>query len=172
TREDLELPTHGAFVGTKGAFADPNELSNQSYAVTIGTGWTRLISPSTLSEFRFGYTNYGLDTRGLGGNPEVWGKDWAGQLGLKNLAKDTFPGFNLAGFSSVGAAQRQQRKSDTLPVYTFSETISHQRGRHTVRTGTEIIRSRGVYASREAPSGIASFSPLATAMPGVANTGN
>ena len=173
SRDDVQPPFFGPYEGTKGQVADPYEESYDSFGQTVGGSWTKIISPSTLSDFKFGYTNFAVDRRAMGGNEEVWNQNWAGKLGLKNLGPDTFPRVDFAGYAPIGGGTWvQQLVYDSMRSWSFYETLSHQRGKHNFRVGGGWKHSKSVYASRFWPSGLATFDTRATALPGVAQTGN
>jgi len=173
SRDDVDPPFYGPYAGTKGAVADPWEESYTSFGQTIGGKYTRVISSSTFSDFSFGYTNFAVDRRALGNNKDVRDQNWAAKLGLKNVAPDTFPNFNFAGYAQAGGGTWvQQLTYNTMRSWSFYETLSHIRGKHNLRFGGGWKHSKAVYASRFWPSGRLSFDTRATAQPGVAGTGN
>jgi hypothetical protein len=170
-QDPLDPNSHGPFKGTKGEVADPYEQTRTLFSNTLGASWTRLISNRTVNEFNFGYTNFALDWKG--GSPEALNQNWASKLGLKNLAPDTFPHIDLAGYGPFGGGTWvQQLVYDSIRAWSFYDTLNHQRGRHNLRIGGGWKHSKAVYASRFWPSGLAGFDTRATALPGVAGTGN
>ena len=179
-------PQNGPYVGTRGEKADPFDVDVRQKGKTIGAGYTKIISPTTLSDFRFGYVSFNMAFNALGRHPDIWQQNAAGKLGLKNLSVDTFPYFEFpGGFTGQGfggyAAIRRQRGSfggrqnliyRTMRAFSFHETVSHQRGKHNMRAGFEWKHSKAVFASRVWPSGISRYDERATAQPGQAATGN
>ena len=170
-------PQGGPFVGTRGENADPLAVNVVQAGNTVGLGYTRMISPTTLSDFRFGYTSFLLDLQALGQQADVWKQNIAEKLGLKNLSADTFPYFEAAGYSPIGGSGgsfggRQNLIYRTMRAFSFSETISHQRGHHNLRAGFEWKHSKAVFASRVWPSGRSTYDNRATAQPGISTTGN
>ena len=165
-------PTNGPWVGTRGENADLGAQDRRQTNKTVGIGWTRVISPTTLSDFRFSYVAFTMNFRSLGRQEDVWLKDMAGKLGLRNLSPDTFPQFAPAGYQAIGGASGANIIYRTMRGVTLSETLSQQRGRHALRVGFEWKHSKAVFASRQFPSGRSSYDNLATAQPGEAGTGN
>ncbi|MBM3775482.1 MAG: TonB-dependent receptor, partial [Acidobacteria bacterium] len=173
TRDDVDPPFYGPYQGTKGEVADPYEEEYTSFGTTGGGSWTRLVSPSTLSDFKFGYTNFAVNRYAMGRNRQVWNQNWAGKLGLRNLGPDTFPRVDFAGYAPIGGGTWvQQLVYNAMRSWSFYETLSHQRGKHNFRVGGGWKHSKAVYSSRFWPSGRANFDTRATALPGVAATGN
>ena len=166
-------PTVGPWQGTQGQIADPwteqVSMNNRGLAAV----WSRLISPTTLNDLRLTYVGYDIDRAALQNEPLTWDQDWAGQLGLKNLSRDTFPAFRPSGFSQIGAGTFvQQLTYKVMRAYQLEEHLSHTRGRHNYKFGGSFKHSKAIYTSRFAPSGQSSYSPLATGQPGVGGTGN
>jgi len=175
TEQPMDQPVYGPWLETKGRVADSNEASLfDQLQRTVGGGWTHILSPTTLSDFRWGYTAFKYTRTGVG-QPDVWQKDFAGQLGLKNLGPDTFPSFQMAGYQAIGGGYlgfSQSLTYETMRAWSFSETISQQRGKHNLRMGGEYKHSKAVYASRFWPSGVSNYDTRATALPGDSRTGN
>jgi hypothetical protein len=178
TVDQPNYPEGGAYKGISGAEdADPNDLLAYQEMRTVGAGYTKVFSPTLLSDFRFGFVSFNMNFEALGDNPAVWDQNWAGKLGLQNLSIDTFPYFQPSGYEGIGGTGadfggRQQLIYKVFTAYQLGETLSWQKGRHFLHFGGEYIRSRGVFASRVWPSGDSTYDPRATALPGVANTGN
>ena len=144
-RFSIDKPTYpqgGPYRGLKGQNADPFDVNVLQTGKTVGIGYTRVIDPATLSDFRFGYVAFNLDLQALGDQPDVWQKDTAGKLGLKNVSIDTFPYFAPAGYGAIGGSGgsfggRQNLIYKTMRAFQFGETISRQQGRHSLRVGFE-----------------------------------
>ena len=179
-RFSIDQPTYpqgGPYRGLKGQNADPFDVNVLQTGKTVGIGYTKVINPTTLSDFRFGYVAFNLDLQALGDQPDVWQKNTAGTLGLKNLSIDTFPYFAPAGYGAIGGSGgsfggRQNLIYKTMRAFQFGETITRQQGRHSLRFGVEWKHSKAVYASRLWPSGQSTYDNRATAQPGDASTGN
>lgn len=171
--EFMNTPRGGWYLGTKGELADPGAEMYWMSAKLAGASWTRTLTPTTISALRFSWVQSKYQRSSLGNRPEVWMQDWPGRLGLQNLAPDTWPNFNLAGFSSLGSGTFMQNLNyRILRSYDVYETVNHIRGNHNFRFGMEFKHSRTVYNGRLAMSGRANFDTRATAQPQVAGTGN
>lgn len=163
----------GPYRGTSYAVADPFEITQKQYGAIIAGSWTRMISTTTLSEAHFSYSNFPLVREALGTNPEVWQKDWASKLGLKNVGPDTFPNFRVTGYGDIGSfTSWTSITHPTMRSMQVGDTISKQHGRHNLRVGGTYKHSRGVWATRQAASGTTQFDARATAQPTIGNTGN
>jgi len=179
-RFSLDKPTYpqgGPYRGLKGQNADPFDVNVLQTGKTVAIGHTGIINPTTLSDFRFTYVAFNLDLQALGDQPDVWQKDTAGKLGLKNLSIDTFPYFAPAGYGAIGGSGgsfggRQNLIYRTMRAFQFGETVSRQQGRHSLRAGVEWKHSKAVYASRLWPPGQSTYDNRLTAQPGDASTGN
>ena len=142
--------------------ADPGEEHENVSLHPFAAAWTRTISPTTLSEFRFGRQNWWGHV--VGSNPGALNQNYAAKLGLQNLDSLTFPDFSLAGYSNLGGGTfAQDLLWQALRNYTMQETISHIRGKHSFRIGGEARATRQVFNWREYPSGDFTFNNLATA---------
>jgi hypothetical protein len=173
-----EYPEGGPYHGIAGAQnADPDDVNVTQLNKTVGIGYTKILSPTMLSDFRFSFVSFNLNLEALGDNSQVWQKNYAAKIGLQNLSVDTFPYFVPSGYNGIGGSGadfggRQDLIYKVFRAFQFGETISKQVGRHALRFGGEWIGSRGVYASRLWPSGESTYDPRGTALPGVAGTGN
>ena len=172
-QDDGDSPVFGSYINTPYEVADPVSITQTQFQRVFAGRWTRVISPTTISELFVAYNNTPLIREALGNVPEVWQQNWAGKLGLKNLGPDTFPSLLLSGYQTIGSSASWTVITQTLMnSFSVGETISRQLSRHTIRLGGTIQRSRGIYATRQAASGQASFNSLLTALPGVGGTGN
>src|SRR5207249_1515606 len=94
--DDYTTPgSQGPFANTVGRVADSVRRDYYVDSPGIQIAHTGLIKPTVISEFRFFNNWVNFRNRALGDLPEVWGQNWAGKLGLKNLGPDTFP--SIAG---------------------------------------------------------------------------
>jgi hypothetical protein len=172
-RDQGDSDVLGPYRGTPYAVADPFEITQVQYGSIIAGSWTRLMSATRLSEATFSYSNFPLNREALGTNPDVWQKDWAGKLGIRNVGPDTFPNFQVAGYGDIGSfTSWTQITHPTMRSMQFGETLSQQYGKHNLRFGGSWKSSRAVYATRQAASGSLRFDTRATALPNVASTGN
>jgi len=127
--------------------------------------WTRVLTPALLNEFRFNFGDRTANapSKGLGGS-------WPSLLGLRGVPDGAFPQFVVAGVTNLGAAT-QHRPSDPIHQFQFVNNLSWTRGTHAFKFGVEARRSSILDQLRTSISGSFNFSPLATGLPGQANTG-
>lgn len=122
--------------------------------------YTRVISPSTVNEFRFTFgdrINHTL-SYGLNGN-------WPSRLGLTGVPEDAFPRFNIAGMNPLGAGN-QERRQFPIRQFQWIDNLSFNFGRHSVKVGFEYRRSINQETNRPSVSGSFGFNPLSTGQPG------
>jgi len=121
------------------------------------------INPTTINEVRLG-----MNRRHLTRLPEANGQDWAKQLGIPNAAPDTFPGFNITTYNyrMRPGGLRQEVAED----FTFQDNLTKVVGKHTLKFGYEVIRTRFNSLVEALPSG--TYTMGGTDMPFVSNTGN
>lgn len=112
---------------------------------------TITISPTVINEFRFG-TNRRKTTR----DPESFGQGWAKQLGIPNVADETFPEFrgtntyNGALFFRTGPGGRS---SEVWEDFTVQNNLTKVLGKHTIKGGYELMRTRYNLLAESLPSG-------------------
>lgn len=127
--------------------------------------YTRVISPSTVNEFRFTFGDRINHTKSysLGGN-------WPSQLGLRGVPDDALPRMNIAGMAALGATSHERRQ---FPIRQFQwiDNISFNFGRHSMKAGFEYRRSINQEINRPLVSGQFTFNPLSTGLPGNTTTG-
>jgi len=87
-------------VGTKGELADPFVTHVTNGGWVYSAGWTRILSPRTLSDFRVVFSNRWFDRTSNGRDSRIWLQNWSAKLGLKNLDPEAFPAFSLAGYTA------------------------------------------------------------------------
>ena len=121
----------------EGSFNDAfGSNDNRSQGLALGLTWT--ISPTLVSEFRFGYARGDYYTY-----PPNFGVDGAAQIGLKNVPNDPaivggVPKVNIQGFDAVGrhtSTPQFQTPRSWNPRATFSLT----RGAHFIKFGGEFL---------------------------------
>ncbi|MCW5976572.1 MAG: TonB-dependent receptor [Bryobacteraceae bacterium] len=109
---------------------------------------TYTISPTTINEIRVGFNR-----RRFTRNPESYGQGWARQLGIPNVSDETFPHFldsNGGQFYRNGTLGRSQEVAED---FTFQENLTKIFGRHTVKGGYELLRTRYNSLVEALPSG-------------------
>jgi len=110
-------------------------------AKSVGLGYTRVLSPRTVNEFRFAWNRVGVDQDGTVPKNEVVPGALAPDV------TSSIPAFNVTGFQGIGA---QPPNFGNIPlvktsgVWNLSDNISAVRGRHTLKAGFDyqLIRVR------------------------------
>lgn len=124
------------------------------------------INPSTINEMRLGFNR-----RFSSATPESFNQNWAGKLGIPNVVPDTFPEFRNANGSSKYYNLGPDGRSQTVAEdFTFQNNFTKVLGRHTVKTGYEVIRTRYNSLAPSLPSG--QYQMTGTELPFTPNTGN
>jgi carboxypeptidase family protein len=108
-----------------------------------------VLSPTTINEVRLG-----LNRRNFTRNPESEGQDWASKLGIPNVSAATMPDFrNASGamlyFNYPGSSSQEIAENMSL-----QENLTLVRGRHTFKTGYELLRTRHNVRVADNPSGV------------------
>lgn len=130
----------------------------------LGT-WNHTLRPTLMNEFKFGMVRRDFFSQRYGKD-----SDFAGQAGLKGVSKAGFPIIGVTGFTGLSGAPF--RYSSPLLDFQVQNAISWFRGKHALKAGIE--GRFGIFNddTDTSSSGNFSFTPLLTAMPNVANTGN
>ena len=126
---------------------------------------TATLSATTINELRFG-----MNRRRFTRQPPTIGQGWARQLGIPNVPDGTFPDFRT---SSGGRIYRMDSFSASAQVsedFTFQENLTRIAGRHTLKAGYELLRTRFNSVLEDNPSGI--YRLGGTDFPFRSNTGN
>jgi hypothetical protein len=110
-------------------------------ARSAGVGYTRVLSPSVVHEFRFAWNRVGVDQDGTVPKNEIVSGALAPDV------TSSIPAFNVTGFQGIGA---QPPNFGNIPlvktsgVWNLSDNLSAVRGKHTLRAGFDyqLIRIR------------------------------
>ncbi|MGH9147105.1 MAG: carboxypeptidase regulatory-like domain-containing protein [Vicinamibacterales bacterium] len=103
----------------------------------LAVGHTWVISNRLINEFRFGY-NYADH---LNSPISMDGRNWVGDIGLRNLAGGTDPidygrpGFNITGFTANGEGGITQGATEN--IFSVSNATTKVMGRHNLRFGIQ-----------------------------------
>lgn len=123
-------------------------------------------SPTLINEARLGGSR-----RHYTRNPESLGQDWARTLGIPNVDSQTFPDFrNSSGsvfYDSMGPGGKAQEVGEDI---TFQENVTKISGRHTIKFGYELVRTRFNSLTEALTSG--QYRMGGTGYPFAPNTGN
>jgi hypothetical protein len=133
------------------------------HSVVISDTYT--ISPTLINDFRFG-----LNRRNQTRTPRGYNENWAQQLGVPNVSPETFPDIVRAGggrFYSLGPGGRFQQVAED---YVLQNNLTKILGKHTIKGGYEIMRTRYNSLVESLPSG--RYFMGGTDLPFTPNTGN
>ena len=125
-----------------------------------------VINPRTINEVRLGWNR-----RKLTRLPESLGENWASKFGIPNVGPETMPIFQ----TSTGRRSGYFRfpEGETLDVNenaSLQNNLSMTRGKHTFKTGYEILRTRLNSHLEQRPSG--TYRLGGTEFPFTPNTGH
>lgn len=121
---------------------------------------TYVLGPNRFNDFRIGYNRRAFSLESL-----TYGQDWAKQLGMPNVSPATFPIFNI-GYGLASSLGRAHEVGEDISIQdAFTQII----GRHTIKTGYELLRTRYNSAVESLPSGSYTFG--GTESPFTPNTG-
>lgn len=136
----------------------PNDFTN----IVVSDTYT--FSPTLINEFRIGF-NRRAETK----EPATYGQGWAQKLGIPNVGPETFPDFRGGGsrYYNVGPGGRWQTVAEDITV---QNNLTKVVGRHTVKSGYELVRTRYNSTAETFPSGI--YNMGGTEAPFTPNTGN
>src|SRR5262245_48370225 len=144
------------FLTYKGSQTNPSLFSFTDFPQTgrnLAVGDTWVVSPSIVNETRIGY-NYAYH---LNAPISLDGRNWVGDIGLKNLAGGTDPidygrpGFNITGFSGNGEGGITQGATEN--ILSVSNATSWVHRRHNVRFGIQAQFRRFEHLTEVPPRG-------------------
>jgi hypothetical protein len=123
------------------------------------------ISPTTINEVRAGfnrrhYTRY----------PASLNDNWAGKLGIPNVGPETMPTFLNSGGGTLLFTFPSGASNDVNESVSLQDNVTMVRGRHTFKTGYEVLRTRLNSLVTATPSGV--YRMGGTDFPFRTNTGN
>ena len=168
---------------------DPNSVPIPIDQPNVVVSDIYTLNPTTINEARLG-----MNRRHFTRIPEANGQDWAKQLGIPNVSRETFPNFNFClppttpSTSSVslttcpnqvtpyqGASYNYRMqpggaRQEVAEDFTFQDNLTKVHGKHTLKFGYEIIRTRFNSLQEAFPSG--QYTMAGTDFPFTSNTGN
>ena len=139
---------------------DPSAAPVPIDEINIVVSDMMIVSPTMNNEFRVGYNR-----RQLTQAAPTQGQDWAKQLGIPNVSAATFPNFNI-GYGLAGLTSFQNVGDDI----TVQDNFTKIHGKHAIKFGYEMIRTRYDATVASLPSGSYTFG--GTEAPFTPNTGN
>lgn len=126
---------------------------------------TFTVSPTIINEVRFGGNR-----RNFTRNPESVGQNWAQQLGIPGVGADTIPDFRNSGGGTIYFELPGGPSQEIAENFSLQENLTIVRGRHTLKTGYELMRTRHNVRVATLPSG--QYRMGGTEFPFRPNTGN
>lgn len=126
---------------------------------------TYTFNPTTINEVRLG-----VNRRINVAIPSSYNEGWAAKLGIPNVSAETFPDFQNSGGGRYYGLGPGGRSSDVAEDFTFQENFTKVTGRHTLKFGYELMRTRYNSLSATLPSG--QYRMTGTELPFTPNTGN
>jgi hypothetical protein len=138
-------------------------------AQNVALNYNLLVTPALINEFRFGFNRFSIENLplGFGVDPDMFGIP-----GLNiNTAAQTMPLISVAGFAGLGTASVLPSISASNN-FQYLDTVSINRGRHSIRTGASFIRRQRNQFIVPNASGNFSFNANFTSDNGRAGTGH
>ncbi len=125
-------------------------------------GDTDVLSARTLNDFRFTFFRF-FSTQ----YPGSINKGFPAQLGLNGVSQELFPYVAMTGILPIGALNINDTRQN---VFSWSDTVSHTRGIHSLKAGFSLSRFQFNNRSQGAVSSNSSFDVLPTAQIGQSKT--
>ncbi len=145
---------------------DGNRVMLPSDQINNVVSDTHVFSPTLILE-----TRLGMNRRKESRTPLGIGENWGQQLGVPGISGATFPSFyNSGGGAFYDASMPRGAYYQVTENFTLQENLTKIRGRHSIKTGYELVRTRANTRAESLPAGVYRFG--ATDMPFTPNTGN
>jgi len=156
----------GNQIGLNWTLLDGNFVLQPSDQINAVISDTHVFSPSLINEFRLG-ANHRKESR----TPPGLNENWAQQLGIPGVSPATFPSFfDSNGTMFYGASMPRGQWYQVTENYTLQDNVTLIRGRHSLKTGYELMRTRANSLAEVWPSGVYRFG--AAGLPFTPGTGN
>ncbi|MBK9169387.1 MAG: TonB-dependent receptor [Bryobacterales bacterium] len=127
---------------------------------------THVFGPTLINEIRVG-ANRRMESRTPGGINANWGQ----QLGIPGISGETFPSFfNSAGAAFFSATMPGGFSYSATENFTLQDNLTKIVGRHQLKMGYEMLRTRANTRAASLPGGVYRFG--GTDFPFTPNTGN
>ena len=124
----------------------PNPIDQQNWAFADYHTFT----PTLMNELRLGFGRRVSTT-----SPPTVGQGWAQKLGIPNVGPENFPSFGQYGIGPGGFSRTINED------VTFQDNVTKLFGKHTIKFGYEVIRTRENNVDQALPSGSYSFRRVA-----------
>lgn len=146
------------------SFGRPNPIDQQNWAFAD----YHTFSPTLLNELRLGFGR-----RASTVDPPTANAGWAQKLGIAGVGAQNFPTFSSGAIGTVlyGISPGAYNRTIAEDI-TFQNNVTKIMGRHTLKFGYEVIRTRENMIDEVLPSGNYVFASSGTALPFTPNTGN
>ena len=145
---------------------DGNRVMTPSDQFNAVVSDTHVFGPTMILETRLGM-NHRKESR----TPLGVGENWGQQLGIPGISGDTFPSFyNSGGAAFYSASMPRGSYYHVTENMTWQENLTIVRGRHAMKTGYELVRTRANTRAESLPAGVYRFG--GTENPFIPNTGN
>ncbi len=146
--EPDDNPT-GATRGFGVADTDAIDIKNRRQNFVLNS--TYVLSPATFANVRMGFNRVSILRAGLG-----LGGNWPDKLGVKGVAPDVFPRFNMSSglvpTTNFGTPGNQNRRAGITSAEIHGD-MSLLRGAHTFKLGASFMRFHANEMSRQYASG-------------------
>lgn len=126
---------------------------------------TYTFGPTAINEMRLGFNR-----RRNAALPESLNQGWAKKLGIPGVSDESFPDFQNPGGGRFYNFGPGGQSLDVAEDYTFQNNFTKISGKHTMKFGYEMIRTRYNSLTQALPSG--QYRMAGTEAPFVPNTGN
>ncbi len=145
---------------------DGNRVMLPSDQINTVLSDTHVFTPTMILETRLGMNRRKESRTPLGVN-----ENWGQQLGIPGISGETFPSFyNSGGGAFYDASMPRGSYYQVTENFTWQENMTLIRGRHAIKTGYEMVRTRANTRAESLPAGVYRFG--GTDMPFTPNTGN
>lgn len=127
---------------------DPNAIAFPIDQPNVVISDTYTLSPTLISEFRVGW-NRRKTTR----DPESTNGDWAKQLGIPGVSGESFPFFATSSNAAYYRTGPGGKSSEVWEDWRIQENITKVLGKHTIKVGVEVMKTKYNILSEALPSG-------------------
>lgn len=127
---------------------DPNAIPFPIDQPNVVISDTYTLSPTLISEFRLGWNR-----RKTTKNPEASNGDWAKQLGIPGVSGESFPFFATSNNAPYYRTGPGGVSSEVWEDWRIQENITKVLGKHTIKMGVEIMKTKYNILSESLPSG-------------------
>jgi hypothetical protein len=144
--DQIEMPNtfNNAIGGDENSFAGPESAHGHNLVAS----WTRAFSPTTVGDFRYGYTQYNMALLTPPLTDPVWSK--IGGRDPSNPLEPTAPIIGMTGYAGLGTPRSEPLIRDEH-MHEAIANLSTLKGNHSLKFGTD-LHFRGVGETASPPS--------------------